>query len=190
MLDVADPYETKVLKRDVHDRLVKNLTNYAEDAGIQKHWVWTPLVDHVSAVEFDYVKTFPKIRSEGMVKGLVLTRKTAEADPYERMSAMAGAFVRNFIRARMMTVQHVLGLLKDGDAPVATVLLIPNFFHSKDEGGSIPQWQASHLYDLLLQRASEGKQTVLYATDIGEMGTTYGSAFSRFISTNYTKAEI
>ena len=51
------------------------------------------------------------------------------------------------------------------------MLLIPNFFHSKDEGGSILQWQATSLYDLLLQRAAEGRQTVLYATELGEMGT-------------------
>ena len=72
MLDVADPYETKVLKRDVHDRLVQNLTSYAEDAGIQKHWVWTPLADHVSAVEFDYVKTYPTnpFRGDGEGSGI------------------------------------------------------------------------------------------------------------------------
>jgi len=186
----VDPYETKVLDRDVHDRLVLNLDTFVADAGIERRWVWTALAPYVSDVELDYVKKIRRHRVEGKVKGLVLTRKSAEADPFEHLSAMTGAFVRNFIRARMMTLQQVLGLLKEGERIEATVLLSPNFFHSKDEGGSILQWQATSLYALLLQRAAEGRQTVLYATELGEMGTAYGSAFSRFISTQYLSAEI
>ena len=125
-----------------------------------------------------------------MVKGLVMTRKTAEADPFERMSAMAAVFTRNFVRARLMTLQHVLGILKEGDSPEATVLLIPNFFHSKDEGGTILPWQAGVLYDLMLQRAAQGKHTAIYATGVDEMGASYGSAFARFVSSHYLKAEI
>ena len=127
----------------IHARLVLGLKGYAEDAGIQAHWVWTPLADHVGEIECSYLKKFPILRAEGQVNGLVLTRKTVEADPFEHMSALTGAFVRNFIRARLMTLQSVLQQLKDGDHIEATVLLIPNFFHSKEEGGSILQWQAT-----------------------------------------------
>jgi hypothetical protein len=190
MTHATDPYATKVLFPEVHNRLVLGLKGYAEDAGIQPHWVWTPLADHVGEIECSYLKKFPGLRAEGQVNGLVLTRKTVEADPFEHMSALTGAFVRNFIRARLMTLQSVLQQLKDGDHIEATVLLIPNFFHSKEEGGSILQWQATHLYDLLLQRAAKGVHTVLYATSIVEMGAVYGTAFSRFVTQQYLQAEI
>jgi hypothetical protein len=190
MTHATDPYATKVLFPEHHARLVQGLPGYAQDAGIQAHWVWTPLADHVGDIECSYLKKFPILRAAGQVNGLVLTRKTVEADPFEHMSALTGAFVRNFIRARLMTLQSVLQQLKDGDHIEATVLLIPNFFHSKEEGGSILQWQATHLYDLLLQRAAKGVHTVLYATSIVEMGAVYGTAFSRFVTQQYLQAEI
>jgi len=182
----ADPYATGVLQQAHHERLVANLEGYARDAGIQPFWIWTALAKTVSEAEIEYVRDFRKHKIDGLVQGLVYFRLTSKAEPEKHMSALAGALVRNFIRARVMTLGNVLDRISKGGDIEATCLLIPNFHLSKDEGGSIAAWQVQYIYDLLVQRAQEGLQTVIYTSDLSLLRKDYGLAISRLIENNYT----
>ena len=106
------------------------------------------------------------------------------------MAAIAGALVRNFIRARVMTLGAVLDLLAAREPVVATALLIPNFYLSKDEGGGIAKWQTQALHDLLIEREQTSLQTIIYATSLADMGKDYGTAFSRLVDNHFLKVEI
>jgi len=93
--------------------------------------------------------------------------------PLERFSAMAAACLRNYIAARVMTVQDVLEALGEGTMPQPTVLLIPNFYTGAD-GGKMAQWDIPALLGMLYSRQSAGLQTVVYVNDLAPMGKAYG----------------
>lgn len=186
---MTDPYATGVLVKEHHDRLVANLDEFARDAGIQPKWVWTKLADVCGPDEIEYFRAYRRHRAGGEVQGLIYLRGTPEADPEARMAALAGAFVRNFVRARVMTLATVMDQVKAGGVD-ATVLLIPNFCLSPKEGGVVAKWQTQILYDLLLQRSQSSQQTILYATDVKELEAQYGSALARFIERHYEPVEI
>ena len=183
-----DPYASGVLVEEHHSRLVQNLEGYAKDAGIQSHWISTALADTCGPDEVEYVRNFistgPKARSRASATS-VRTRTPTRRRAWPRSP---GALVRNFIRARVMTLGTVLDQITKGGSVDATVLLIPNFCLSKDEGGSIAAWQTQALYDLLIQRAADGLQTILYATSLADVGTIYGLAARRTIETHYLKS--
>ncbi len=185
-----DHFASGVLSPDHHDRLVANIDHYAKDAGIQPKWISTSLADTCGPEEVDYIRNFHFHRTGGKVQGLCYLRATPEADPETRMAAMAGALVRNFIRARVMTLGTVLDRIAKGGSVDATVLLVPNFCLSKDEGGSIATWQSHAMYDLLIQRANDGLQTVLYATSIVDLKAVCGLAPGRMIESHFLKIEI
>lgn len=98
-----DPYALGALSPDHHDRLVADLDNFARDAGIQPHWIATPLADEVTATERDYLRAFNRHAAEGEVAGMAYTLKSKLDSVDKRMSMVAGCLVRNFVRARGMT---------------------------------------------------------------------------------------
>ena len=186
-----DPYSTGVLVKEHHERLVADLHNYARDAGIAPRWLWTPMAEECGLQEIEYAKQFKQYRLNGKVSGLVYIRSAQDETPIEpRMSALTGVLVRNFIRARMMTLGTVLDLCASGEPPDATCLLIPNFFLSKKEGGTIASWQVSALYDLLVKRQLTGLQTVLCVSSLKDMRNEYGLAFGSLIESNYIAVEV
>jgi hypothetical protein len=185
-----DPYATGVLKREHHDRLVAGLEGYARDAGIQPKWVWTPMSGVLNPKTADYFKKYHLIKAEGQVQGVVMLPGSIKADPETEMSSLAGGFVRNFVRARVMTLGTVVESLAKGREIEATVLLIPNFCFSKDEGGQLASWQTQIVHDLLLRRGQEGLHTILYATSVADIHVVYGHAARRLIESRYLNIEI
>ena len=150
---MADPYATKVLRKDAHERLVANIEAFARDAGIQPRWIWTALDETCNPDIVQWVRRFKFHQAGGQVQGFCMIRSGKDSDPAKEMAAIAGALVRNFIRARVIALGAVLDEIAKDGPPEATCLLIPNFFTPKAEGGTIATWQVSALYDLLVRRA-------------------------------------
>src|SRR5271166_2149180 len=180
---LMDPYASGVLDEAQHARLVQDIARYAKDAGIQPRWIASRMGDVCSPKELEYARKLNTHRAGGQIDGLCYFQETTKADPLAHMNAMAGALVRNFVRARVMTLGTVFDHLAKGGKVEASLLLIPNFCLSKDEGGSIAPWQAQAMIDLLLQRSADGQQTVLYATDIAAVKAMYGLLLARTIET-------
>ena len=187
---MLDPYASGVLHKQHHERLVAGIDGFARDAGIQPKWIWTRLADTCGPEEVEWVTKFRRHQADGESFGLCYLRKSPDAAPDVRMAAIAGALVRNFVRARVMTLGTVLDLLAAGEPVEATCLLIPNFFLAKNEGGTIAPWQVSALYDLLTHRGSMGLQTVISASSMVELGSEYGNAFSALVRNHYTVVEL
>lgn len=179
----SDPYETGVLDRHVHARLVADITNIARDAAIQAKWIWMPLADTVSPTEVDWVKKFHLHTAQGKT-GFCLVGE-AKVSVEDRMSAIAGALLRNFVRARVFTIGQLLERTADRDTTSATCLLVPNFFLGKAQGGHIPDWKVSLVYDLLLERHLSGRQTVIYVASMKALAVEYGAAIAKHINTNF-----
>lgn len=184
----ADPYGPGALSKEHHERLVADIENYARDAGITPQWICEPMPAMTEQVE-TYLRRFRHHATEG-VAGVCFSKKSKLPIPADQyLSAMAGLLVRNFIRARVMTLGSVLDAQASGSMPNLTCLLIPNFFHPASEGGTIASWQISALHDLLVSRQVAGQQTILYAGDVNLMGKEYGLAFRELIDAYYIAVE-
>jgi hypothetical protein len=190
-MKTPDPYASGVLDKEVHARLVADLDNVAHDAGILPHWIWTPLGGlDLTEKEVTWLKRF-RFHNAHEKGGLMIIGRSPTNLPVElRMAALAGALTRNFIRARMMTVNAFIDLVNDGDVPDMSCILIPNFHVEKAQGGSMPAWRVALLLDGLMQRHGEGLQTVLGVTGLDELGADYGAAMQRFLKSNYDSAKI
>ena len=186
----VDPYASKVLVKEVHDRLVADIDNFARDAGIQKHWIWTSLKGIASNAEITYGRQFKQHQVSGAVSGLAYVGRDDELVVDDRMAALAGFLLRNFVRAKLMTLSAVLDAAKDGYISDATCLLVPNFFMSKKEGGGLPGWQVNLLLDLLTARKVHGLQTVIYVSDMDAMAQEYGLALSKMVAGNFAIVEL
>ncbi len=170
-----------ILDKTTHEMLLADLSHWSRQAGIPEKFVFSSTSDYLdSKAEFDYVTNIMDPDAEPI--GMVYTGKIEGASINDRMMSIAGVCLRNYINAKVMTVQDVVDSLKEGSMPSPSVLLIPNFFLSSDNGGRIAAWQVSGLLGLLYKRQQEGKQTVLYVSDTKELEAEYGASFMEHIN--------
>lgn len=181
-------YASHLLIKDVHGPLVRDIENVARSAGIPVPMIWTSAKDYCDDDELDYTRTLPQHVEEGLY-GYLYTGKDHANPVAMRMMALAGACVRNFINAKVMTVQDVIAALKKEAMPRPTVLFVPNFYVGKEQGGSVPGWQATQLLGLLLNRQAEGLQTYVYVEDMGAMEATYGEAVANHLRAYFKLAD-
>jgi hypothetical protein len=105
------------------------------------------------------------------------------------MMAMAAALLRNYIDARVITVQTLLEASEHHhEIPDPTVLLIPNLF-VRQGGKGIPSWKMSLIYDLLLSRFTAGRVTVAYVEDMNLMAADYGALMAQHLKAGYLISE-
>lgn len=182
---MIDAYKSGVLKPDVHDRLVADIDRIAQIARVPKKMIWTPLSENAGSEEVAYVTGFRRMSSADKSAGLVYT---GPSSPLTRMQAMCGALVRNFIDARVMTLQEVLGELKFGGAIDCTCLLIPNFYEGKELSKFISN-QASEITSMILARHTAGLQTVLYISSLSEFAER-GPMICQHVEDNFSEVAL
>jgi hypothetical protein len=177
----AEAFAPDLLSKEHHDRLILDLTRVVKTAGVPPSAVWTRL-SSVCDKEGDYkwVRDF-RINEDG---GMVYVGKSSTPIE-EKMKAIVGAFLRNYLDARMMTVQDVIRRLKEDVMPMPTLLLIPNFCLDKADGGDIASWDVSSLLGMLIDRASSGKKTVVYISSWATLEKQYGASFVEHFRTYY-----
>ena len=179
-----DPYASGVLKEEVHGALVADLDRRSKHASIQPHWVCYPLGDWVNADAVEWVRNF-HTNSEQGVHGLLL-EGISSATALDQCSAIAGALLRNFIDARVVTVSNVYESLRTGDPLDPTCLLIPNFFVGAGSGVQLASWEISKFYDLLVDRVLRGRSTVLYAHSTSALSSEFGAGIWDLVNKSYT----
>jgi hypothetical protein len=173
-----------VLDPLVHHRLIENIDEVASTAGVPKFMLHQSAVKYCPSQTLDWVRNFRKYRLNGQV-GLAIVGPQ-EVAIETQMMAMAAAFVRNFIDARVIPVADMLG---DHDVPNPSVLLVPNFYVSTD-GKPFASWQLQQLHSLLLKRFVEQRGTVLYVSSMEKMEAHYGEGIAAHVKQNYRLLEI
>ncbi len=159
-----------------HDMLLADIKGVVRQAGIQEKYVWIPLREYCGEDEIDYVSTLNDPDADAI--GMVYVGNIEGASVNDRMMSIAGTCLRNYINAKVMTVQDVIHALKNDSMPSnVSVLLIPNFFIGKKEGGHIADWEISALLGMLYKRQQEGKKTVIYVSDKQALEAEYGKTF-------------
>ena len=94
--------------------------------------------------------------------------------------------MRNFINARLMTINALLDAVQEGVIPDESCLLIPNLFVTKASAATQQGWRAALLMDALVARHAAGLQTVLYASDMTSLGTHYGVEVKDHVESLYS----
>lgn len=174
-------FEEKRLDKEYHARLIADLDRVAELAAIPPKMVYSRLSQYCTGDDLTWVRGLKK---GDQPQGLVYIGKyTIPVE--DKMMAITGACLRNFIDARMMPVQEVISRLKSDDMPHPTVLLIPNFCLEKGEGGDIAQWHISSLLGLLYTRMTKNLKTVLYVGSLSALEKNYGESFRNHIESHY-----
>lgn len=179
-----DPYSTGVLSEGVHSRLVADLANYAKDANIQPKWIMTPLASVAPPKVVEWVTKFNTHESSG----LCLTGNVDHAD--DTCSGIAGALVRNFLRAQVYTLNQAIEYVQASTLGDPTCLILPNLFMGKALGSSLVDWRVQLIYDALHTRHIVGRKTVVYVSSLDQMSTEYGAAFAQLIKNNYDIVKI
>jgi len=180
--------EAGIIDEVAHIQLLSDIAGYTRTAGIPEHFVWTSATDYCGADEVDYIGTIKKSLTDrdGQCNGMVYLGDVDGSPINERMMAIAGVCLRNYINAKVMTVQAVLDGIKQGTMPNnVSVLLIPNFFSSRKDGGRIAEWEVANLLGLLYQRQQDGKHTILHVSDLKELGEEYGSSFKKHLQSKF-----
>lgn len=177
-------YKSQVLDPEKHMRLVQDISRIADMANIPSIYIYTSMITYCSQKEIEWVKAMRRHQDDG-ITGAVFVGKTPGLE--DRMMAMAGCLIRNFVDARVYTVQGVIEKLRGNNLPECRVLLIPNFFLLKDSGGDIPSWHISSLLGMLYSRFSKGLFTIMYVQDMQRLGEAYGSAFKNHLESHFTE---
>lgn len=184
-----DVYSHGALTPERHERLVADLEGYAADAGIKPNFIYQTLPDYIKTRERNYLKGFRTTMHEGTTGGLYYTGVFKAPSIQDRMAAMAGCLVRNFIRARVVSLGDVIDSIAAKDPIEGTCLLIPNFYYGQQDLPVLAKWQVALMYDFLLSRQLRGLQTILYVNDIGKLSKEFGTGFAELIQGSFLEVK-
>jgi hypothetical protein len=185
-LKYSKHYESGVLSVEHHNRLVEDIDNIAAQSNILTKSITTRMDAICSLDEITWVQNF-RAHKEAGTAGLAYVGKIDKVT--DRMMLIAGACIRNFIDARLYTIQEVVEGLKTGDLYHPRVMLIPNFHISKEVGGGLPSWQISQLLGFLMNRYTAGNITILYIHNMKILASEYGSPVENLIREHYKLIE-
>jgi len=183
---ISKAYESKVLDPERHERLINQIESVSSAANIPISMLWTSMKSFCNHEEIKFVTNLRGHEAIG-VYGFAYVGDEGEVLVLNRMMAVTGACLRNFVNARVMPLHEVLQGIKKHDLDQPTVLLIPDFFMGKKEGSNIADWQVSGLLSLLFTRQTLGLQTFVYVSNLQELGLAYGPAFRKHIETNFVR---
>ena len=172
------PPSKGVLDAKEHSRIIADFERVCTVAGIQGHFMYESMTKYCGSVEVDWVKKFWTYKAQG-IPGLLLH---GAKRPDTRCQSIAAALVRNFVDARVIPLNTLIeSTMNGGHPPSPTVLLIPNLFMMA-MGKQIPAWRVQAMYDLLLERSTKSKPTVVYAESLTGLTGVYGEPFRDFLS--------
>ena len=173
-----DAYAPGVLNPAQHFQLVEELPKFCALAGVsQKHVTHSMLDCPMVGSEVDWMRRFNQHLGNG-VYGAVFIGGDRVLD---RMSAMVGCALRNYIHAKLVTVQSLVEQLKEGYTPKEDLLVISNFCLPKSQGGNTPSWQITMVVGMLMERFVSDKHTVVYTTSMADVKAQYGYAVATHI---------
>lgn len=175
-------FDSGLLSREYHDRLIMDLPRWAREAGIPPHFVWSKLSNYCVGQDMDWVRAM----RDDTTQGLIYTGEDFDVPVEDKMMAIVGACLRNYMAAKILTVQEVTYLLKSDAMPHTSLILVPNFCMGKDDAASLAPWQVSSLLGWLYSRMSRNLKTVLYVGDMDHLALVYGKAMSRHLLAHYT----
>lgn len=190
-----------VLQPGVHEELFNDLDKLAATAGLAggKKFIVQSCKPYLDAQELASAAKLKQKLADGKF-GVIYGPKVPRVP--ERFMALTGAFMRNYLNARFMTLQQCIEEHRHHGTVDATVLLIPDFHvpSSPAVGGHVqkpseikgadklttkPQFVVEMVSSMLLDRIATGKFTYLYSEDLSRLGQDYGPYVAKLVGENY-----
>lgn len=165
-----------VLDSTIHARLIEDIDHVSELAGIPKRFIHESMAQYCPEEQVKWVSQFRQQQGSGYY-GLCIS---GMASPAQQMMSITGAFVRNFVDARLISLQSLLEALKNGDPPNATVLLVPSFHRT-----GLTSYQINALWSFLEDRMLADLQTVVQVQSIAQIGSEYGKHFRAHLENHF-----
>lgn len=169
---------SSVLDKDFHSRLLQDIDNVANRAGIPVHMIHKSSAEYLTTVEIEYLSEIKEQHLNDKF-GMVVGGKVTGSIQLKFM-AMAAMMVRNYIDGAVLTLADVLA----HGSINPQVLFVPNFY-TTTEGKPLTGWQIQELQSTLTRRMVEAKQTVVYVSDMHMMKMHYGEAIESLLVNNY-----
>lgn len=170
-----------ILDKDAHARLLLDMEHIREVAHIPEYFIQQSMTNFCDTPEIEWMKGYHAHRQAGKAGLIFLGQKNSET----RMMGMCGAFIRNFLDARVIPLNTLMQLQKEVHPPNPTVLFIPNLFLDSF-GKSLSAWQVQVIYDILLGRFTAGKTTVAYIESLEGFRNLYGNVAVDHLNQHYT----
>lgn len=177
-------YEPGVLQYEFHERFVLNIEFYADMAGVPVHFLYHSAESIFSEKDTKYVAGWQDLDTSQISGGIYYG---ADPNIMDRMYAMVGLMLRNYIDAKFITAQNLLIELKEGREVENTMVCIPNFCLPKSSGGNIAPWESATILGWVLSRHGNGKQTLLYTDKYNLIEKQYGMTLKHHINKNFMK---
>jgi polyhydroxyalkanoate synthesis regulator protein len=171
-----------ILDPTVHARLLDDIESVSRQANVPVHMIHRSMKDFCTSAEIKWFRHY-KLHMINGDAGICFVGTQPKVN--QKIMAIAGAFLRNFIDARVITLTALLQATKEGDSPDPTVLLIPNFYVDMEGGKPLPAYESSMLYDVLMERMTRARTTVLYVSSMDMMAKHYGSAMESLVTSHY-----
>lgn len=159
-----------------HARILEDMDRVCQMAGVQSSYLHQSMTEYCGPSEVDWVRKFHQYRDAGL-PGMVLD---GVPHPTQRCQAIAAVLLRNYLDARVIPVNTLIEASKDDQIPHPTILIVPNLFVLAT--GKQPAWRVQVLYDLLLERATKNKPSVVYVEDLKSLAAVYGAPFHDFLT--------
>jgi len=176
-------YASGMLDPDIHGRLVSDITQICIRAGIPglESLIGRPLSENCIVQEVRWMEGFWN-HAGANVYGLIYEGRV---DPpvERRFPAMIACLLRNFVDARMVSMQDLLS--EDSDADICTALFLPNLYRGKNDGGYFPPATVQRIYDILMRRIITNKQTIVHVSLLSDLKIGWGNTFHQLLFKNY-----
>lgn len=168
-----------MLNKNDHQRLIDALPTIVNQSNVPEVFIRTTAQGNCDAADIKFLKNYHSLKTQGVGGYCKVGGKGAS----RKLNFIAGALIRNYVDARVMSFESSLGGV--GEEP--TVLLIPDFCVETNDGRPITGWKVQQAYDLLVTRMSKSKPTVLYVQSFDLIETNFGKSITDFIETNYLR---
>ena len=163
-----------VLKDGIHDRLWENLSFFSKQSGVPRKYLLSSMQDVCGEQETAWVRAYDANEGGGLYYLGKLT-----PSPQERMWAVAGAFIRNIIDARVLTVPILCSMLRE---ELPSLILLPDFV-AKRAG-----WEVAKLWSRLSECLSDCRKVVVALPNLEVLSSSYRPEFRDFVVAHYLRA--
>lgn len=175
-------YSAGVLLPEKHYQVVRNLRKFAETAGVPEELIYTALEKNVSKREIKFMEEQHLFFKHGK-RGLLYKGKF-KCSVLDRMSALIGCFVRNFVDGQVILMAELMEQLREGIPVEASVLAIPDFYvMGNGVGKKMYDADQSLLLSFMYRRANAKRLTLLYIEDYSKFVIDFGPSFAKITDT-------
>ena len=181
-------YSAGILNPSYHARLVLDLERLSKLARVPEQYIINSMKTWCFDAEVAWLADFRQHKNSSDMRGLALFNispfdKERKVSVDDHFLGIAGACIRNYIDARVFTLQEIIEMVKINALPECTVALVPNFFVAS--AGTIANWQISGLLGWLSTRYISGQYTVLYIEDKVKLPAAYGKAIANHLDAHF-----